>query len=87
MTSLPATVFRFKDRGLLRKGYWADITIFNPNTVIDRATFNSPHQYSEGIEYVLVNGEIVLSQGILSAALPGKAIYGPAYRPEPADLN
>lgn len=79
MTSLPALAFQFKDRGILREGYWADITIFNPDTVIDKATFENPHQHPEGIEYVIVNGEIVLEKGSLTGKLPGKVIYGPAY--------
>jgi len=79
MTSLPALAFRFKDRGVLREGYWADITIFNPDTIIDKATFENPHQYSEEIEYVIVNGEIVFANGKLTGKLPGKPVYGPAY--------
>jgi|GEM_PF-23353 len=82
MTSLPAQAFRFKERGLLREGYWADITIFDPETVSDRATYEDPHQYSEGVEYVLVNGEMIVAQGQITGKLPGKPLYGPAYRPE-----
>lgn len=77
MTSLPATAFRFTDRGLLRSGYVADITIFNPDTVIDRATFEKPHAYPDGIEYVIVNGQVLLERNKLSGKLPGKPIYGP----------
>ena len=80
MTSLPALAFRFKDRGVLREGYWADITIFNPDTIIDKATFENPHQYSEGIEYVIVNGEIVFANRKLTGKLPGKPIYGPVHK-------
>jgi N-acyl-D-amino-acid deacylase len=79
MTSLPAGVFRFKDRGLIHENYWADITVFDPDRVIDKATFENPHQYSEGIEYVFVNGELVVNKGKITDNLPGKPIYGPAF--------
>ena len=79
MTSLPASAFKFKDRGLIHENYWADITIFNPDTVIDKATFENAHQYSEGIEYVMVNGELVVDNGEITNNLPGKPIYGPAF--------
>jgi N-acyl-D-amino-acid deacylase len=80
MTSMPATAFRVKDRGLLREGYFADITVFDPEKVIDKATFESPHQYPEGIEYVIVNGKLVMENGKVGEALPGKAVYGPGLR-------
>jgi N-acyl-D-aspartate/D-glutamate deacylase len=78
MTSLPALEFRFADRGLLREGYWADLTLFDPDTVIDKATFTNPHQYSDGIEYVIVNGKVVLARGELTGAKPGRPVMGPA---------
>jgi N-acyl-D-amino-acid deacylase len=77
MTSMPATAFRFTDRGLLREGYVADITVFDPATVSDKATFEQPHQYSVGIAHVLVNGEFVLRDSKMTGALPGKPVYGP----------
>ena len=58
MTSLPASVFGLKDRGMLRPGAWADILIFDPAKVRDAATYLEPHQMSEGMDYVLVNGVI-----------------------------
>ena len=61
-TSLPAQLLRIKDRGLLREGYYADIVVFDPQTIIDKATFEQPHQYSEGISYVFVNGQAVLGR-------------------------
>ncbi len=79
MTSLPALEFRMADRGLLRPGYWADITIFDPATVIDKATFENPHQYAAGIPHVIVNGEPVILNGELTGKKPGKPIYGPGY--------
>ena len=74
MTSMPATAFRFSDRGLLRPGYVADIVVFDPDKIIDKATFEQPHQYSVGFGYVLVNGEIVLENDELTGAMPGKPV-------------
>jgi N-acyl-D-amino-acid deacylase len=79
MTSQPATVFRFSDRGLLREGFVADVTIFDADRVIDKATFEQPHQYSEGIVDVIVNGKLVLGDGKMTGTLPGKPIYGPGH--------
>ena len=81
MTSLAAQRVGLTDRGLVRPGMYADITVFNPATVIDRATFERPHQTSVGIEYVLVNGEVVLRKGQLTDARPGRGLRGPGYRP------
>jgi N-acyl-D-amino-acid deacylase len=80
MTGLPAQVLRLQDRGRLLEGYWADVVIFNPETVIDRATFEKPHQYSEGIEYVAVNGVLVIDQGRHTGKRPGRGIYGSGYQ-------
>ena len=84
MTSLPATAFRFHDRGLLRPGYAADVTIFDPQTVSDKATFEKPHAYSEGIRYVIVNGRLVLNSGEMTGLLPGCPVYGPGANLPPA---
>jgi dihydroorotase/N-acyl-D-amino-acid deacylase len=81
MTSLAAQRVGLTDRGLIRPGMYADITVFNPATVIDRATFEQPHQTSVGIEYVLVNGDVVLRKGQLTDARPGRGLRGPGYRP------
>jgi N-acyl-D-amino-acid deacylase len=81
MTSLAAQRVGLSDRGLVRPGMYADITVFNPATVIDRATFEQPHQPSVGIEYVLVNGQVVLRHGKLTDARPGRGLRGPGYRP------
>jgi len=81
MTSLAAQRVGLTDRGLVRPGMYADITVFNPATVIDRATFEQAHQTSVGIEYVLVNGEVVLRKGQLTDARPGRGLRGPGYRP------
>jgi dihydroorotase/N-acyl-D-amino-acid deacylase len=63
MSLLPAQTIGIKNRGLIKKGLYADITIFDKNTIIDKATFESPHQYSEGIYYVLVNGAVAIDNG------------------------
>ncbi|MDQ6829755.1 MAG: D-aminoacylase [Gemmatimonadota bacterium] len=76
MTSLAAQQVKIYDRGLLRPGMWADITIFDPTTVIDRATFEDPFHYSEGIRWVLVNGVPVWADGKYTGAKPGRAIRG-----------
>ena len=74
MTSLPAEILGIKDRGVLKTGMMADVVVFNPATLKDRATFDAPHQYAQGIEHVLVNGTMVVSQGIPTGALPGRAL-------------
>ena len=76
MTSANAARVRIYDRGLLRPGQWADVTVFNPDTIIDNATFEKPHQYATGVEYVIVNGRIVLDQGRHTGARPGAILYG-----------
>jgi len=74
MTSLPADILRMKDRGFIRKQMVADITVFDPKTIKDEATFDDPHQYSSGIRYVFVNGVPALSKGKVTGALSGKAL-------------
>jgi dihydroorotase/N-acyl-D-amino-acid deacylase len=80
MTSLPAQRVRLKDRGILKPGFYADITIFDPATVTDKATFENPHQYSEGVSHVLVNGKLVWENGAFTGNLPGMVLRGPGYR-------
>ena len=80
MTSLAAQRVGLADRGLVRPGMYADITVFNPTTVIDRATFEQPHQTSVGIEYVLVNGKVVVRKGQLTSERPGRGLRGPGYK-------
>ncbi len=77
MTSQPATAFRMKDRGVIRVGNYADLVIFDPDTVADQATFDQPHQYPVGIETVIVNGTVVYENGQMTGAKPGDVIYGP----------
>lgn len=80
MTSLAAQRVGLPDRGLLRPGMYADITVFDPSTIIDRATFEEPAQISTGISYVFVNGTAVIDGGKVTSALPGRALRGPGYR-------
>jgi N-acyl-D-aspartate/D-glutamate deacylase len=80
MTGAPAARVGLQSRGLLREGMFADITIFDPNKVIDRATFEEPNQYPVGIEYVLVNGQVSVDKGQRTPALGGRVIRGPGYR-------
>ena len=77
MTSLPARRIGLLDRGLLRPGAFADVTVFDPRTIIDKATFEAPHQYAEGIVHVFVNGQSVLETGKFTSALPGRFLKGP----------
>ncbi|HWP60656.1 MAG TPA: D-aminoacylase [Candidatus Acidoferrales bacterium] len=81
MTSLPAQVLRLRDRGLIREGYWADLVVFDPGTVADTATYDSPKQYPRGVDYVLVNGVVVIDGGEHTGARPGRVVYGPGKIP------
>jgi N-acyl-D-amino-acid deacylase len=74
MTSLPASAFRISGRGEIHEGFWADLVIFDPNTVQDRASFTQPHQYAAGLEYVLVNGVPVIEKNELTGKRPGKGL-------------
>jgi N-acyl-D-amino-acid deacylase len=80
-SALPAQRLRLTDRGVLKAGMWADVVIFDPASVRDRATFDNPNQFSEGMEYVLVNGVPVIDQGKMTGALPGKVLRGAGYVP------
>ncbi|HEY0761675.1 MAG TPA: D-aminoacylase [Pyrinomonadaceae bacterium] len=77
MTGAPAARVGLKDRGLIKEGMFADITIFDPAKVIDRATFESPNQYPTGIEFVLVNGKISVDKSQRTGALGGRVLRGP----------
>jgi N-acyl-D-amino-acid deacylase len=74
MTSLPAATFHLKDRGQIREGAWADITVFDPSAVQDRGTFENPHQYATGFKCVLVNGRVVVRDDVHMGVFSGKAI-------------
>ncbi|OGD44858.1 hypothetical protein A3K79_03520 [Candidatus Bathyarchaeota archaeon RBG_13_46_16b] len=74
MTSFPAQKLKLRDRGLLRLGMWADVTVFNPEKIRDKATYANPHQYPVGIKYVIVNGKVIIANGKHTRELPGKAL-------------
>ena len=77
MTSMNADKVGMKERGRLKEGNWADITVFDASRVIDQATFERPHQYPEGIEYVIVNGVVTVDRGQHTGAVAGQVVYGP----------
>ncbi|NIM57606.1 MAG: amidohydrolase family protein [Candidatus Aminicenantes bacterium] len=76
MTSLPAQTLRLNKRGIIKEGLYADLTIFDKNLFTDKATYPDPHQYSQGLMYVIVNGELVVEQGKHNGGLPGMVLYG-----------
>ena len=80
MTALPAARMRLGDRGVIKLGMWADVVVFDPATVTDRATYAQPNQLSEGMQWVLVNGVPVIDDGKATGALPGQVLRGPGYR-------
>jgi N-acyl-D-amino-acid deacylase len=80
LSALAAEKLKIKNRGKLAPGYFADITIFDPATVGDKATFEQPHQYAEGMIHVFVNGVQVISNGEHTGAMPGKIVRGPGYK-------
>jgi N-acyl-D-aspartate/D-glutamate deacylase len=73
-TSLPARIMGLRDRGEIREGYFADLVVFDLETIADKATFFEPHQHAEGIDHVIVNGEFVVEDGEILYTLPGKVI-------------
>ena len=77
----PAQRLGLADRGVLREGLKADIAVFDPTRVRDRATFEQPHQYAEGVSLVVVNGQVAFEDGKMTAARPGRVMYGPARKP------
>ncbi len=80
LTLLPATNLRIKRRGKLAPGYYGDVVVFNPATIIDKATFDKPHQYATGVVHVFVNGVQVLANGEHTGAKPGRVVRGPGWR-------
>lgn len=81
MTSFPAARLGLQDRGVVRVGMKADLAVFDPATVRDRATFDQPHQYADGFSVVIVNGQVVFEKGDMTAARPGRVLYGPGKAP------
>ena len=80
MTALPAQKMRLADRGVLKTGMWADVVVFDPVTLTDKATFAEPNQLSVGMDAVLVNGVAVIASGKATGAKPGKILRGPGSR-------
>ena len=80
-SALPAQRMRLTDRGVLKQGMWADVVVFDPETVRDLATFDDPNRLSEGMAYVLINGVPVIEDGKMTGALPGKVLRGAGYVP------
>ena len=87
LTSLPATNIGIRGRGLLAEGQFADVVVFDPETVTDHATFEEPHQYATGVEHVFVNGVQVLSDGEHTGATPGRVVRGPGWRGWPQNAG
>jgi N-acyl-D-amino-acid deacylase len=83
MTSLPASRMGLADRGIVRAGMAADLVAFDPDKIRDVSTYTDPLHYSEGIPYVAVNGQLVVDDGKITAARPGRPLYGPGYKPQP----
>jgi N-acyl-D-amino-acid deacylase len=83
LTSLPAATLRVKERGRLAPGYFADVVVFDPKTIADRATYEKPHQYATGMRHVWVNGVQVLKDGEHTGQKPGRVVRGPGYKPPP----
>jgi N-acyl-D-amino-acid deacylase len=81
LTSLPAATLRIKERGQLTPGYLADVVVFDPKAIGDRATYEQPHQYSTGVRHVFVNGVQVLKDGEHTGAKPGRVVRGPGWKP------
>lgn len=79
LTSMPAQNLRLRERGELRPGYFADVVVFDPARIADRATYAEPHQFAVGVEHVAVNGQLVLRDGRLTGARPGRAVRGPGW--------
>ncbi len=80
MSSAATRRLGIRDRGILQEGFFADVTVFNPATIIDRSTYENPNQLSTGVEYVFVNGVPVVNRGKVTGAKPGVALRGPGYR-------
>jgi N-acyl-D-aspartate/D-glutamate deacylase len=74
ITAGPAEKLKFKKRGLIKKDYWADLVLFNPDKIIDNATFESPYEYPEGVEYVFVNGVVAVEKGMYTGVKAGKVL-------------
>jgi len=87
MTSLPAQREHLAGRGLLRQGYFADITIFDPAGIIDKATYTQPTQLSQGVKYVFVNGQLEFEDGKLTGVTAGRPLRGPGWKQPASAAN
>jgi N-acyl-D-amino-acid deacylase len=83
MTSLPASRMGLADRGIVRAGLAADLVAFDPQAVRDVSTYTDPLHYSAGIPFVAVNGQLVVDDGKITGARPGRPLYGPGYKARP----
>jgi N-acyl-D-amino-acid deacylase len=81
LTMLPAETLRVKERGRLAPKYFADVVVFDPQTIADRSTYEKPHQYATGVRHVWVNGVQVLKDGEHTGAMPGRVVRGPGWKP------
>jgi N-acyl-D-amino-acid deacylase len=81
MTTLPAQILGLRDRGQLREGFAADLAVFDPAVVGETNSFEKPKSYAKGVDYVLVNGVLVIDKGQHTGAKPGKALLGPGHKP------
>jgi N-acyl-D-amino-acid deacylase len=79
LSGLPATNLKIRQRGFLKEGYYADVVVFDPNSIQDHATFENPHQYSTGVHHVFVNGGHVLNDGEHTGITPGRVVRGPGW--------
>ena len=86
-TALPASRMRIGDRGLIKDGLWADIVIFDPETIADRSSFDAPNKFAIGMQWVLVNGVPVIANGKMTDARPGQVLRGPGYQPKAVPVN
>jgi N-acyl-D-aspartate/D-glutamate deacylase len=85
-TSLPARIMGLRERGMIQEGFYADVLVLDLGTIRDKSTFFEPHQYSEGVDYVLINGQVVVDGGKPTWALPGVVIT-PRDNRRPINLN
>ena len=79
LSALPADNLSLKDRGRLQQGYFADVVVFDPNTIQDHATYEKPHQLSTGVSYVVVNGKLAIDDGKATGAHTGRIVRGRAW--------
>ena len=80
LTSFPAETIKIKERGSLKPGYYADVVVFDPEKIQDHATYEKPHQYATGVQYVFVNGVQVIKNGEHTGAKPGQVVRGPGWK-------